>query len=168
MGADAACGPQAVATALALDISARGAAASDFAGLLCSAIEAEAGPVRDPEGMRLAVHEAVANAIQHGCLELGSDMRRTRAGHEAFAAAMLDRMATPGYGDRRIHFAADWTGDLVAISVCDNGPGYRPAAPASPTAAEAKTGRGLTIIRSLAHEVDVASDGRCITMRFLR
>lgn len=118
--------------------------------------------------MRLAVHEAIANAVQHGCLELGSDMRQTRAGHEVFAAVMLDRMATPGYGDRRIQLSADWAGEVVSISVRDPGPGYHPSAPASCATAGAKSGRGLAIIRGLAHEVVVSPDGRCITMRFLR
>lgn len=148
-------------------VSARGfVAAEDFAGLLCATIMAHAGPPRDRDGMHLAVHEAIANAVQHGCLELGSTLRQTSADHCAFASAMMDRLSMPGYGDRQIIIATRWLDPFITVSIRDPGPGYQER-PSTPSAgAEAKSGRGLSLIRKLADEVEIGLGGRCITMRF--
>lgn len=149
-----------------LTLTARAAMVSDIAETLCGTIERHLGAVAaNPQAMRLAVHEAVANAVQHGCLELPSPLRATAAGQPAYAAALRDRLADPLYGGRPITIEAEQETANLRVTVTDSGPGYTPRAPGR-TDGTATSGRGLPLITLLAEKTAVEDRGRRLVMWF--
>lgn len=134
---------------------------------LCAVLLARGGlHGLDVGAIEIALHEAIANAVQHGNLELDSSLRGTVAGQTEYAHLLGQRLDDPWFGNRSVHVHANWRGDRLTVSVIDEGPGYTPPAePAMPTAS-ACSGRGLMLIRSLADMVEVLADGRCLRMEF--
>ena len=95
---------------------------------------------RDLFAVRVAVEEAIANAVLHG--------------HQGDQARMID---------------ISWTvsKEEVSIAVCDEGRGYDTTAVPDPTADENLTlpsGRGLAMINAFMSDVSVTEDGRRIEM----
>ena len=96
---------------------------------------------RDLFAVRIAVEEAIANAVLHG--------------HQ---------------GDQSRLFEISWTisSEVVRITVCDEGRGYDAQSVPDPTADENLTlpsGRGLAMINAFMTEVKVSDNGRSIEMR---
>ena len=95
--------------------------------------------------IELALTEALANGVRHGC--------QCDAG-------------------RRVHYRVDHDGaGGMTIVVRDPGPGYDPDAVPDPLAGEnlfSHHGRGLFLIRRIMDEVDLSQGGAEITMRKLR
>lgn len=101
--------------------------------------EAEGGR-RAGAALRVALGEAVANAIRHG---------------------------SGGQPDRTVRIFAEVLDGEVRITVEDEGPGFDPEAVADPTAAERRhepDGRGLFLMRSLMDEVRFAREGSAVTL----
>lgn len=115
--------------------------------------------------IRVALAEAIANAVYHGNLELISELRE--ADETAFRAlADLRRVQQP-YKDRRVHVQITITPASAVYEVRDEGPGFNPAALADPTAPEQMeraSGRGLLLIRSFMDEVRHNRRGNLIRM----
>jgi CheY-like chemotaxis protein/anti-sigma regulatory factor (Ser/Thr protein kinase) len=124
--------------------------------------------LRDEEGRiraGLALHEALANAITHGNLELSSELREEDAG--AFYKLMAARRAEPPYRDRRVHLAAKVTTAEATYVVRDEGPGFDPCSvrdPMDPTSVGRLSGRGLLLIRAFMDHVEHNAKGNEITM----
>ena len=90
----------------------------------------------------LAVQEALANAVVHGCKSDPSKEVRCRLRRDSQGA--------------------------IVITVSDPGPGFNPAAlvdPKHPDKLYAGNGRGVYLIRELMDEVDFENGGNQITMR---
>jgi serine/threonine-protein kinase RsbW len=105
-------------------------------------LEARQWPTEDVLGVQLALQEAVANAIRHGCR-----------------------------GDVSKHVqcsvSCDESGDVVMV-VRDPGPGFDPSAIADPLDAAnilRPSGRGLFLITKLMDDVQFADGGREVQMR---
>lgn len=93
--------------------------------------------------VRLALEEALVNAVRHG-----------HGGDES----------------RRIRVVADVGGRSVHIEVVDEGAGFDPASVPDPTAEENLTiasGRGLALMRAFMSEVIVYAPGNRIALRFV-
>lgn len=57
---------------------------------------------------------------------------------------------------------------VIEIRVCDEGPGFDPAAPENPLGAQnllRPTGRGIFLIKEMADDVRFEDDGRCVIIR---
>lgn len=122
----------------------------------------------DADRMRVGVgvHEAVVNAMVHGNLEVGSDLKADdwTAYHQAIAA----RAVQPPYRDRRVTVVvrAERKREL-ALCVRDQGPGFDPSKLPDPTDAEALasgSGRGMLLIRTFFDEVRHNPTGNEITL----
>ena len=95
---------------------------------------------RDLFAVRIAVEEAIANAVSQG--------------HQ---------------GDQNRLFEISWSisSDVVTVTVCDEGRGYDAEAVPDPTADENLTlpsGRGLAMINAFMSEVKITDKGRRIEM----
>ena len=95
---------------------------------------------RDLFAVRIAVEEAIANAVLHG--------------HQ---------------GDQNRLFEIFWSisSDIVTVTVCDEGRGYDAEAVPDPTADENLTlpsGRGLAMINAFMSDVKITENGRRIEM----
>ncbi len=99
---------------------------------------------RDLFGIRLALEEAVVNAIRHGnrCDPL-----------------------------KRVHIEGEVCPQRVFIEVTDEGPGFNPAAVPDPTDDEnldKPSGRGIMLMRSFMTSVEYSDSGNRVTLLKLR
>lgn len=101
----------------------------------------DAGFNKDTQfAIRLALDEAVSNAIRHGNQ---NDVAKT---------VTIDFTVTP---------------DRVTVKITDQGPGFDPGSLPDPTAPENLTrphGRGVLLIQSYMTDVSYSDKGRCVTM----
>ncbi|EME71330.1 hypothetical protein H261_04008 [Paramagnetospirillum caucaseum] len=140
---------------------------NDLVGMMVEAL-GQRLPHMDSIGIdvRLALQEAVSNAVMHGNLCLDGRLRGSRDGLAAFTQAMQRRLADPRFGRRPVTIAADWNRTHLVIRVEDRGRGFRPPAVSLPVAPGACCGRGIGQIRDLCQRVSFTNRGRRITMRF--
>jgi CheY-like chemotaxis protein len=113
-----------------------------------------------------ALHEALTNALEHGNLELSSELRETDDRSD-FLRLIEERRHRPPYHDRRIHVHARFSRDEIAFCIRDQGPGFNPstlADPTDPANLERLSGRGLFLIRTFMDEVRFNATGNEITM----
>lgn len=90
--------------------------------------------------LRLALDEALSNAIKHG---------------------------NANDSTKHVHVEFDVTEKLIHISICDEGPGFNPEALPDPTAEEnleLPNGRGVMLIKAYMTEVHYNQKGNCVTM----
>lgn len=112
----------------------------------------------------MGLTEAVLNAMDHGNLELSSELR---ADHDAYMELRKQRCATPPYSDRRVTLTMELTPDEIKMVVADEGPGFDPSILPDPTDPEnlmRENGRGLMLIFSFMDEVRHNESGNEITM----
>jgi serine/threonine-protein kinase RsbW len=105
-------------------------------------LEERQWPTEDVLGVQLALQEAVANAVRHGCR---GDVSK----------------------DVRCSVSCDESGEVVMV-VRDPGPGFDPHAIADPLDAAnllKPSGRGIFLIHELMDEVQFADGGREVQMR---
>src|SRR5438445_5455701 len=57
----------------------------------------------------VALHEAITNAMVHGNLEVGSELKEQ--GNSAFAQALAQRASDPGLSSRKVDIVVDFDGD---------------------------------------------------------
>ena len=114
----------------------------------------------------IALNEALLNAIQHGNLELNSDLRQED--EQVFRDLGEERRRQPPYRDRRVHVRATLSRSEAVYVVEDEGPGFDPATvpvPSDPANLERIGGRGLMLIRTFMDEVEHNEKGNRITLR---
>jgi CheY-like chemotaxis protein/anti-sigma regulatory factor (Ser/Thr protein kinase) len=121
------------------------------------------------ELMRLgvALHEALLNAIQHGNLELSSDLRQ-EGDEKAFRDLAGVRRQQSPYRDRRVRVHAQTSKSEALYIIEDEGPGFNVASlpdPSDPANVGRIGGRGLTLIRTFMDEVRHNEQGNRITLR---
>jgi CheY-like chemotaxis protein/anti-sigma regulatory factor (Ser/Thr protein kinase) len=113
----------------------------------------------------IALHEALINAIDHGNLELDSELReRDDVGYQRLAD---QRRRQSPYMDRKVYVEIKITRDEAVYVVRDEGPGYDPSRlpdPTDPANLEKICGRGLLLIRTFMDEVRHNASGNEITM----
>lgn len=112
-----------------------------------------------------ALHEAFVNAIEHGNLELVSDLRDDPDG--SYQILGDQRRKEPPYCDRTVHVSARMTREDATIKIRDEGPGFDPSTLPDPTDPEnigKISGRGLLLIRTFMDDVHFNDTGNEITM----
>jgi CheY-like chemotaxis protein len=116
--------------------------------------------------VKLALYEAIANAIEHGNLEIGFD-EKTRAVStpEGMAGLIERRRGEAPYRDRRVRIEASYAPSEVTYRVRDGGPGFaRAQIESRPFDLTALHGRGLLLIRHYMPNVAWNAEGNEITM----
>ncbi len=113
----------------------------------------------------VALEEALSNALIHGNLEIGSDLR---GGDDcAYCDAIARRRREPPYRDRRIHVEASLGAAGATFVVRDEGRGFDPAAlpdPTDPANLEKCSGRGILLMRTFMDEVHFSERGNAVTL----
>ena len=112
-----------------------------------------------------ALHEAFVNAIDHGSLELDSELREGTG--DRYHELRTQRLSEKPYCDRRIFVDLRITRDDATIRICDQGKGFDPAVlpdPTDPANLEKPSGRGLMLIRTFMDDVQFDNTGTTITM----
>ncbi len=120
--------------------------------------------VRTQVGMALI--EALSNAIIHGNLEVGSELRAE--GTRPYYALIERRRTEQPYASRRVRCIARESVDEVEYTIVDEGPGFDHASLPDPTSAEGLVrvqGRGLMLIGMFMDEVRHNERGNEIVVR---
>jgi len=117
--------------------------------------------------LRVAVslREALFNAIYHGNLEVGSELRDKD--EKAYAQLAEERRKQEPYRSRRVHVRATFTPRQATYVIRDEGPGFNVAAlPHHKDAAalEKSDQRGLFLIRTFMDQVTHNDSGNQITL----
>ena len=114
----------------------------------------------------IALHETLVNAIEHGNLELSSDLRQED--EQVFQDLGEKRRRQLPYRDRRVRVRATLSRSEAVYVVEDEGPGFDPATvpvATDPANLERIGGRGLMLIRTFMDEVEHNDKGNRITLR---
>jgi DNA-binding NarL/FixJ family response regulator/anti-sigma regulatory factor (Ser/Thr protein kinase) len=119
--------------------------------------------------LRLAVLEAVVNALEHGNLELESKWKDETlpSGDDRFSATRRERLVDPRYADRRVGIVTEYTNNKLIITIADQGAGFLNNLSIGRSAdedAEACYGRGLALISGVVDEVHFDNNGSKVTL----
>jgi CheY-like chemotaxis protein len=114
----------------------------------------------------VALTEALTNAMQHGNLEVSSDLLEQQ-GEQAYEKLLAERRSQPPYQDRRVHLIVKESREETVYVVRDEGPGFDPKTkidPTSPQNLESPRGRGLLLIRTFMDAVSYNDKGNEVTL----
>jgi CheY-like chemotaxis protein len=117
----------------------------------------------------VALEEALTNALYHGNLEIGSELREHD--EKAYWALAKQRVQEEPYRDRRIHVTARMSRDRGVFDIRDEGPGFDPSSlpdPTDPANLEKVSGRGVLLMRAFMDDVRFNEVGNCVTLVKLR
>ncbi len=112
-----------------------------------------------------AVSEAVTNALEHGNLELDSELRCQP--DNAYRKLAIERAEMEPYRSRRARVSIRMEAERITFCVRDEGPGFDPDTLPDPTDPEFLTrpcGRGIMLVRTFMDEVRFNTAGNEITM----
>lgn len=112
-----------------------------------------------------ALHEAFVNAVEHGSLELDSDLRSDPEG--TYQRLGDERRQQLPYCDRNVYVSVRLTRHAATINIRDEGPGFDPRSLPDPTDPEnigKISGRGLLLIRTFMDDVQFNETGNEITL----
>jgi CheY-like chemotaxis protein/anti-sigma regulatory factor (Ser/Thr protein kinase) len=113
----------------------------------------------------VALEEALSNALYHGNLEVGSELRGED--NEAYRALILERLEQPPYRDRRIHVEVKMSRQDATFVIRDEGTGFDPSSlpdPTDPVNLEKASGRGLLLMRTFMDEVHYNERGNAVIL----
>ncbi|MBX7145567.1 MAG: ATP-binding protein [Oligoflexia bacterium] len=120
--------------------------------------------------LELAFQESLANALEHGNLELLSSWREIYdlEGNDKFSIVRRERLQDPIYSNRLINVQFDVDGDWLTIKIRDQGKGYLPQSAHKLGVSEESlkcSGRGTAIIHGAVDEVSYNAQGNEIRLR---
>ena len=113
-----------------------------------------------------ALHESLLNAMEHGNLELSSELRESED-IEAYRGLVETRRHLPPYHARRVLVTARFSRNEAVFVVRDDGGGFNTSKrpdPTDPVNLGKSSGRGLFLIRTFMDEVSFNEAGNEITM----
>ncbi|MBB4314796.1 ATP-binding protein [Roseospira marina] len=147
----------------------------DLAGAIAAACtEHWSGLETRRDRVRLALHEAVVNALMYGCLRIVSRQRETRVGWMNQTSSIMAALADPARGGLPILVTVEADPDAWRFRVEDPGPGFEVPPPddrgpcLSPEGLTAAHGRGIGLMRAVCDTVDWTEGGRVVTLRIRR
>jgi two-component sensor histidine kinase len=119
----------------------------------------------------MAFHEALVNALEHGCLELDSSLKGDLfAEQDAFAATLQERLADPRYAERLIDVEMHVTPQRFEVTITDGGPGFDTSTVSRflDNSLGKQCGRGLAMIQLVMDEVSHNAKGNQIRLALHR
>ncbi|WP_339780827.1 SpoIIE family protein phosphatase [uncultured Thalassospira sp.] len=120
--------------------------------------------------LEIAVQEAFSNSLMHGNMEIDTTGHLSMEKFNALEQTTRDRLADPAYGNRAIILAArQIEASGIEIFIHDQGRGFSPpelAKMSTMPGSDSTFGRGLSLIKTLCHDLEFERGGRTIRMRF--
>ena len=113
-----------------------------------------------------ALHEGLINAMEHGNLELSSELRESENPSD-YRKLVDERRFKQPYSDRHVLVIARFSRQEAIFVIRDDGRGFDPsklADPRDPANLQKCSGRGLFLIRTFMDEVRFNESGNEITM----
>jgi sigma-B regulation protein RsbU (phosphoserine phosphatase) len=151
---------------LCLSLTAASACSYGMTNLLGAAIRRRFDGDRDWDGIDLCLSEAIGNAIIHGSLGVTSSLRETRAGLDQFSEAVHLGLKDTASAGKRVEVTVVPLPDArLELTVYDQGTGFDfDRCLNEAVLRDAKHGRGLALIRKLAHSVASRQGGRALVI----
>lgn len=117
----------------------------------------------------MAYHEALVNALDHGSLELDSDLKADTLSmdEDPYNALRRKRLTDPDYAGRIIEVETHLSDERYEVLITDSGPGFNAQHLVSPEDAAQQVrhcGRGLPLIQLVMDEVVFNDKGNQIRM----
>jgi CheY-like chemotaxis protein len=113
-----------------------------------------------------ALHEGLVNAMEHGNLELSSELRESEPS-KVYRSLVEERRQLQPYRDRHVLVTARFSREQASFVIRDDGCGFDPTKlpdPRDPANLQKCSGRGLFLIRTFMDEVRFNTAGNEITM----
>jgi CheY-like chemotaxis protein/anti-sigma regulatory factor (Ser/Thr protein kinase) len=113
----------------------------------------------------VALEEALVNALYHGNLEIGSELRGED--DDAYRALVDQRLQETPYCERHIHLHVKLSAFQTTFVIRDEGPGFDTSKlpdPTDPRNVEKASGRGVLLIRTFMDEMMYNEAGNQLTM----
>lgn len=153
---------------LLISLTTRLAWTLDTAAQICEGLLARGLlPATVRHDAELSLHEAIINAVLHGNLAMGGSLVDDPSQFDAFCQRLTATLADPDKATRRIDVSAWVEEGRLYIRVADQGGGYDPDSVRPPVNVEAKSGRGLEIMRVMSAGLTVTDGGRTATLAFI-
>jgi anti-sigma regulatory factor (Ser/Thr protein kinase) len=114
----------------------------------------------------IALHEALANALYHGNLELDSELRQFDD-ERPFYREAIRRRSEPPYRDRKITVDSRVGRAAARFTITDEGPGFETALASRPLEADDLNrigGKGLLLIKAFVDRVTFNDRGNQIEL----
>jgi anti-sigma regulatory factor (Ser/Thr protein kinase)/PAS domain-containing protein len=129
---------------------------------------------REAGMIRMALHEIVINAIEHGNLNITFREKSEAQERGSYFSLIAERQEDPRYCDRKVQVEYSLNPEKVAYLITDEGDGFDHSA-ADKRAVEAVNeemiahGRGISIVKSVFDEVKYNSKGnQVLLIKYLR
>lgn len=121
----------------------------------------------------MAYHEALVNALEHGNLELDSDLKADlfSLDEDPYDALRRQRLQDPAYAGRLLEVETRLSEEAYEVVIADSGPGFEAHQLISPEDAAHQArhcGRGLPLIQLVMDEVAFNDRGNQIRMTLRR
>ena len=117
----------------------------------------------DVRNIGLCLHEALANAVIHGNLEIPAEIKNDSL--EAFETLIQERELLPEFADRQVRIRCQITPEALQFEIQDQGPGFDLRKVRYPDPLKMlPTGRGILIITAFMDQVFWNETGNWITM----
>lgn len=121
--------------------------------------------------LMIALHEAIANAVIHGNLEIGSELKEQ--GDSAFAETLAHRSTIPALTSRKVEIVVDFDGDVCRWIITDEGKGFDIEATLARCLSDdpeilLASGRGILMMKSLLDGVHYERGGRRVILTLAR
>lgn len=116
--------------------------------------------------IKLALYEALANALEHGNLEITFDEKTQAMETKGGILGLIQTRIEAGLGERQIQISVEYDQASVTYRIEDQGPGFDPATMINKPVADTSAlhGRGITLIRHYMDEVSWNESGNEITL----
>ena len=117
----------------------------------------------DIRNISVCLHEALANAVIHGNLDVSSAIKNESP--EQFDQLVRERELEPEFGHRQISISCEISSQALKFQIQDEGRGFDHEAfrPSDPTLL-LPSGRGILIMRAFMDEVLWNEIGNCVTL----
>ncbi|MCA8996944.1 MAG: ATP-binding protein [Planctomycetaceae bacterium] len=115
--------------------------------------------------VRVALEEALLNAIIHGNLEVSSTLREQ--GDDSYEQAISERQQSPAFRDRKVTIDCEFCSEKATFQIQDQGKGFDVSDipdPTDPDYLDRPCGRGLLLMRAFMDEVVYNDRGNCVTL----
>jgi anti-sigma regulatory factor (Ser/Thr protein kinase) len=108
-----------------------------------------AAEFKESQRIRLGLHELLLNAIEHGNLEIGFDLKSKLLYSGTYMDTLEFRLASQKYANRHVDLFVETFSDRVCFTVADQGPGFdpEPYMNASTAPSDELHGRGIILVR---------------------
>jgi hypothetical protein len=119
----------------------------------------------------VALHEAITNAMVHGNLEVGSELKEQ--GNSAFAQLLAQRASDPHLASRKVDIVVDFDGDACRWIITDEGRGFDVDGVLARCLSDdpeilLSSGRGILMMKSFLDDVRFALGGRRVILSMER